>query len=397
MQVDAQTQITSAICLCIVALILSSYKPALASVLVIIISAMALRSLGVSRESFAKLLADRGLTPSYKDQPRKGAIIRALAAFRQYKSHANQELTRKQMLYSKLSSSQKSLAASTGYTERQKLLRQDVQFNQRFLDEIVDYGKKEYDITDAELVLSREDSYYRVVELLGHLQRDWSVETKSERSTLMQPILSALKEYGPKQGNILVPGSGLAAVAYELAKLGYDVDACEYSGLMDITAQYLVNQSSASEISAIYPFVSETSHLYSTETQTRKVDLIRPERVMENLHLKFGDFTKLTKETKRYDVIISVFFVDTAENVFTYLDAIKTLLKPTGVWINYGPLKWGSAPKIEFTYEELLSVIQQTGWSIEKRFSGENIYIPNKTSMWNGVYRLEGIVAQPKA
>jgi hypothetical protein len=46
------------------------------------------------------------------------------------------------------------------------------------------------------------------------------------------------------------------------------------------------------------------------------------------------------KETN-YDAIVTLFFIDTAENVLQYLDVIKQLLKPGGVWINYGPLKNG--------------------------------------------------------
>lgn len=69
--------------------------------------------------------------------------------------------------------------------------------------------------------------------------RDWSAEGKSERDALFPPILEALKKEfperdGPEPLDVLVPGCGLARLAYEIASLGFSVEAndCESMSLI---------------------------------------------------------------------------------------------------------------------------------------------------------------------
>jgi carnosine N-methyltransferase len=66
------------------------------------------------------------------------------------------------------------------------------------------------------------------MQVLKHFVRDWSEEGKSERDALFPPILDALKREFPDRSrnaghepiDVLVPGSGLARLAYEIASLG---------------------------------------------------------------------------------------------------------------------------------------------------------------------------------
>lgn len=390
--------ITSSACLLFVLVVLASPRPIVAFGIAILLLTMVSRTLGITRQSITRFLSEKGLSPQYGDA-RKSATVQALAAMAQYRKNCNRNLMRKNNLYATLKSSQKSLASRAGYSDRQKAVGEGIRQNQKFFNEIIEFGKSKYDLTDVELTLSPETSHYQVIELLGHLQRDWSCETERERAQLTEPIVSALTKHSdPNKGNveILVPGSGLCAVAYELARQGYNVDACEFSGLMDIVAEYMTQGNTNPIIDEIHPFVSETSYLQSQDSQTRSVKLRYPSLVPLNgaLNLKFGDFTKLIDQPKRYDHIVTVFFIDTAENIFTYLEAIKKLLKPNGTWINYGPLKWGTAPKVEFTWEELTSVIEMSGWKLTTKFHGENVYIPNQYAMWKGVYHIEGFVAR---
>jgi carnosine N-methyltransferase len=39
-----------------------------------------------------------------------------------------------------------------------------------------------------------------------------------------------------------------------------------------------------------------------------------------------------------WDCVVTCYFIDTAHNVLDYLDTIKHILKPGGLWINYGEL-----------------------------------------------------------
>ena len=55
------------------------------------------------------------------------------------------------------------------------------------------------------------------------------------------------------------------------------------------------------------------------------------------------------KEKGQWDCVMTCFFLDTAVNVLDYLDVIKNILKPGGIWINFGPLEWhwANAPPLQ--------------------------------------------------
>jgi carnosine N-methyltransferase len=36
--------------------------------------------------------------------------------------------------------------------------------------------------------------------------------------------------------------------------------------------------------------------------------------------------------------VLTCFFIDTAQNIVSYIETIATLLREGGVWINFGPL-----------------------------------------------------------
>ena len=45
-------------------------------------------------------------------------------------------------------------------------------------------------------------------------------------------------------------------------------------------------------------------------------------------------------QTKEWDCVVTCFFIDTAHNVFDYLQTINNVLKVGGLWVNIGPLHW---------------------------------------------------------
>ena len=79
-----------------------------------------------------------------------------------------------------------------------------------------------------------------------------------------------------------------------------------------------------------------------------------------------GDFTKSYNDKKNYyDCVITCFFIDTAINIFEYIDVIQKVLKEGGIWINFGPLSYhwigyDNLPSIELPYDKLKEVIVET-------------------------------------
>ena len=69
-------------------------------------------------------------------------------------------------------------------------------------------------------------------------------------------------------------------------------------------------------------------------------------------------------------MVATCFFIDTAHNIVEYLQTIYAILKKGGLWVNVGPLLYhysemAGETSIELTWEEVLTVARQIGFSIE--------------------------------
>lgn len=84
-----------------------------------------------------------------------------------------------------------------------------------------------------------------------------------------------------------------------------------------------------------------------------------------------GDFVEVYRDQPNsWDCIITCFFMDTARNVFEYIDTIRTALKPGGIWINFGPLlyHYEEMPNefsIELSYDEFRTVVLKMGFELK--------------------------------
>lgn len=94
-------------------------------------------------------------------------------------------------------------------------------------------------------------------------------------------------------------------------------------------------------------------------------------RIKENPHLlsiQYGEFNQVYGESidrrDSFDAIVTCFFIDTAANIFDYIDAIKNVLKGSGIWINAGPLHYHSANSLPYSLIHLLKIIEVAGFRI---------------------------------
>ena len=83
-----------------------------------------------------------------------------------------------------------------------------------------------------------------------------------------------------------------------------------------------------------------------------------------NFSMVAGDFVEVygaPHERGSWDAIVSVFFLDTAHNVLQYLELIAWLLRPGGVFINFGPLLYHFADmENEFSVELDLETLRES-------------------------------------
>jgi SAM-dependent methyltransferase len=217
---------------------------------------------------------------------------------------------------------------------------------------------------------------------MKHFVRDWSTEGAHERDATYPCVLQALHKAFPdrtratqrESTKILVPGSGLGRLGHEIATLGgFAVTLNEMSPSMNMAYHYLTTLTTP-DAATIHPYVDWWSHRATTAHLKRAVTfpdniatLSSPQPAAAFVSLIEGDFTTALKShSGTYDAIATHFFLDTAPNILTYLETLHDLLKPGGVWINFGPLLYGSAPAVQLSMDEVIAVAEELGFAIEE-------------------------------
>lgn len=313
-------------------------------------------------------------------------LLKAVVGLQRYEDIANASVSRRKTLFFRLSRNQQHEAVST--YDRYRRVSSCIPTNARVLETLTDEAVKDLEVTTLELLRAFPASNYEVLDTFNHLVRDWSKATKDSRDKLFEPIMHHVTTLVPnKSAKVLVPGSGAGALAHKIAQHGYAVDAVEFSAVMHLAASFATR---ASRTYSIHPYLLEFSHLRHGQDQLELSDLVL-EQSPANFH--FANFLTFD-QGYLYDAIVTLFFIDTAENPIDYIDRIGTMLAPGGRWINYGPLKWGTAPKVEFAMDELLELLKKKGWVIEKTFDGTNRYSGSSKSLWEAQYRICGWVAR---
>ncbi|KAK6205536.1 N2227-like protein-domain-containing protein [Scheffersomyces amazonensis] len=354
-------------------------------------------------------------------------LLTAVKSLQAYSDNAKKTNDRRRKLFKLMSWRQQRLCEDVGYLNKLKKIDQSIQTNQTFLNAIADKSIEDFGLSYHDFEKLKNDSSvnqtsssnYRVIEAIGHYLRDWNNKGIVELNPILDYTKKQLNELIPVDQRaktcIIVPGSGLGRVAHEIANLGSDkneptfgaVYAVEYSGLMHACNRFIY--SSTDKPFVLFPYVHTCSNLYDTPSQFRSEKIIPVFDKPDNLHLRHDDFRYFKiEDPDKYEniVILSVFFVDTAENLLDYLDAINHLTTPNsrnnkikrGFWINVGPLKYGSAAQVELNAGELQQLRSKMGWkdksfinSLKQKDIGENGlsgYVTDKDSMWQGYYGL---------
>lgn len=222
---------------------------------------------------------------------------------------------------------------------------------------------------------------------IRQIWRDWSSEATAERNACFAPILEDIVQRFYRQERseikILIPGSGLNRLGFNLSHAGYNVEANEVSYIHLLATNFVLSRtdnghgkvqrpgflgnietSGAKSTFTVCPWnlsfsnnlkianqftkytVPEIMPASSTyldqppilDTTARTLAFSAP-RLSLNGNNFMTDYTDASS-VGQYDIVITCFFIDTAPNFLSYIRTIKRLLKPSGVWINVGPLLW---------------------------------------------------------
>ncbi|KAK9237365.1 N2227-like protein-domain-containing protein [Lipomyces kononenkoae] len=322
------------------------------------------------------------------------------------------------------------------YTDHLAAIDRAIDINAEFLRLVARYGVNEFeapqDLREWEGATSFQVDQTR--SSVKQIYRDWSAEGATEREICYGRIIRALnKLYIPErrsQVRVLVPGAGLGRLAYDIACEGYVSQGNEFSYHMLILSNFLLNHTTSEQQFTIYPFLHSFSHVSTAANQLRAIRI--PDKCPATFHTSTatnfsftaGSFTdiysKVQDEADRWDVITTVFFLDTAHNVLEYIDVIYQALKNsegTGYWINFGPLLYhfeeeqnsssissaGMATdspngiSIELPLDYLISTVEKCGFEFEILETGiKSTYAADERAMGNWVFDSVFWVARKK-
>ncbi|GAA6018446.1 hypothetical protein JCM10207_000897 [Rhodosporidiobolus poonsookiae] len=328
----------------------------------------------------------------------------AVRSFSSYPSTQHTALERKHLAYARMPRAHRAIGARLGWTDTLERAEDAVEINARLTDQLAALGlaqaRSEGVPYGFRSRLWTENG--RVVETLKHFVRDWSDEGKSERDALFPPILEALKgEFGEREGKkVLVPGCGLGRLAYEIATLGFSVDANDFSHFMNLGSSLLFSPTHTHTANqhVLAPYVHSFSHHRTSANLLRTVrfpDVVPDPEAVRRMEFKPGDFTELFDEEGTYDAVVTLFFIDTASNLLTYFHTIFRALRPGGLWLNEGPLLYYGQPAMELPLEEVVRAAEMVGFVVEKRQALKEVrYTADEKGMYTFAYDCEFWVAR---
>ncbi|RCK64112.1 hypothetical protein Cantr_10530 [Candida viswanathii] len=359
----------------------------------------------------------------------KKEVLSAVESLKNYETNSKAVNGRRKDLFRLMSSAQQKACNLVGYADKLKKIDAAISANYKFINDVANYTVDKYGISALDFELLDESkkksttssSNYRVIEALGHYTRDWHPDNVGlELLPIYEYIalqLSALIPYeSQKETCVVFPGSGLGRLAHEFAGWGFlSVHSIEFSGLMNAFVDYNYAGHRKEEY-VIHPYVHTCSDFYSTESQLRTFEIKPLGSQPKNLHLYQGDFRDFEipdRDSYKNIVVVTAFFIDTAENLMDYLDKIQKLVMPNGkvqrgYWVNVGPLKYGSAAQVELNADELKQIRHNLGWKdynsvytiYDKLSLGNETglvgYLTDKESMWQGYYGLNMFACERK-
>ncbi|KAL4863510.1 hypothetical protein BDV12DRAFT_177438 [Aspergillus spectabilis] len=313
-----------------------------------------------------------------KSHPRH-RLLTALWGFSRYKERNLAEVNRWRDLYKHVSKPQKKVIEKVvGYTKKFNTVEHLFDDNDKIARDIVRHGLEFYGIEQSELnefiaEVEKEKKIpdrTSVVQAMKHFVRDWSEEGLFEREDAVRCILDNLrrmKRSEEKPVRLLAPGAGAGRLGYDIDALGgFEVTINEWSYYMNLVHRYATQISTPNSLS-YHPYIDWWSHHATTSDMQRRVTFPDWTPAASRVVMVEGDFTTIfsDSESVTYDVLVTLFFIDTARNLMSYLENIHRLLKPGGMWINIGPLLYGTGPFLQLSLDEIVLLSETLGFEFE--------------------------------
>lgn len=151
------------------------------------------------------------------------ALETAAATYAGFDRAASADVQRMRSAYARLSWSSKTMGNKIGYPAKLDQLAQATRANARLAEGIAKLAVDEFGLEEDVVKRLGGTSLHRTRESMRHFVRDWSAEGEDERGRIFGPVLDVLRDVPPERRanvRVLVPGSGLGRLAWEISELG---------------------------------------------------------------------------------------------------------------------------------------------------------------------------------
>jgi len=235
----------------------------------------------------------------------------------------------------------------------------------------------------AGVSMGSKERYGNFTSLCYHFMRDWSSAGQHVQQGVYGLIVATLRERLPliegKVPSVLVPGAGLCRLSWDIAGAGFEVEANEYSPLFTTVADFVLNRASSQQ--SLCPIAHLFSENFSLDNQFFECSVPDPlpsASPARPLSLTVGDFVQLYSTAgpayRRFDAIVTCFFLDTCEDIMVYLALLSGLLTTGGIWVNLGPLNYTSKSRLKLNWDEIKVVAQNLGFKWEQESTVDTAY-----------------------
>jgi carnosine N-methyltransferase len=173
---------------------------------------------------------------------------------------------------------------------------------------------------------------------------------------------------------------------------------------MLIASHFILNLVKGKDVFVIYPWVLSFNNNMTVEDQLKSCHIpdIDPHDLPPSAEFSMtaGDFNEVYKEPDSWDCVVTCYFIDTSPNVVAYIETIKSVLKPGGYWINFGPLLYhfsdmSNEHSVELSYEMIHRLILDYGFELVKEEARmPSSYIQSPWSMMKLQYECVFFVAR---
>ncbi|KAI9810873.1 MAG: hypothetical protein M1832_001095 [Thelocarpon impressellum] len=391
------------------------------------------------------------------DPDERRVLFGALDSFYQYRRHCHQTVThvRRQAFYALPATHWKRLAAPPiSYLATLDAVDDAIDTNAEIAGAILAAGLRTlglppepvepYDWRGAATVNDLDKARTTI----RQFYRDWSADGASERAAHFTPVVDALCAEFPSfrdTTHVLVPGAGLGRLLHSICAAGFAATGNELSHHALLASTWVLNHTVAGHHFPLHPFALSFANHATRENQLRRVlvpdihpgstlaESAAPRAVhpFERLGMAAGDFVSSYSDADSagsFNAVATVFFLDTAPNVLRYIETVRHVLAPGGVWVNFGPLLWHFAPgekippfpsatvrdgesergvhepgSVELADDEVRALVERCGFAIERHglctgdetsAAGEAGYIADSRSMLHSVYRPSSWIAR---